>query len=86
MELIVWEKIRKEILQRQGLWFQLPQAKKPPEVMAEEKTKVLLRRTERMEREHEVLATLVLLCLLNVVRGGRTTVSRLATRHPKSKA
>lgn len=53
---------------------------------AEEKTKEILRRTERMEREHEVLATLVLLCLLNVVRGGRMTVSRLATRYPKSKA
>jgi len=41
---------------------------------------------ERGKKKHEVLASLVFLCPLNVVRGGKTTVSRLATRYPKSKA
>jgi hypothetical protein len=44
MESIDSGKIRKMILQRQDLCFQPLQAKKPPEAMAEEKIKDILRR------------------------------------------
>lgn len=57
--------IRKEIRRGRNLWLQyLPRSK------AEEKAKEILTRTERMEKQDEVLAILMLLCLLNVVRGG----------------
>jgi hypothetical protein len=57
--------IRKEIRRRRDLWLQyLPRSN------AEEKAKEILTRNERMEKQDEVLAILMLLRLLNVVRGG----------------